>query len=60
MANRAFQKEVADSGAGVPLVIGLEQLATRFTLHLPDQMSRRVRQATAAASLSKINCGERP
>ena len=26
LANRAYQKEVADSGQGVPLVLGLERL----------------------------------
>jgi len=50
LANRAFQKEVADSGAGVPLVLGLERpdgAVSRFeTLVFPEGHPR------AAANLS--------
>ena len=37
LANRAFQKEVADSGVGVPLVLGLERAngeLSRFETHV--------------------------
>jgi predicted NBD/HSP70 family sugar kinase len=37
LANRAFQKEVADSGVGVPLVLGLERAGgelSRFETHV--------------------------
>ena len=61
--NRAYREMLGASGKGVDLVIALRrevlkkqfpEIAKKVSLHVPDEKSRRVYQAVAAAIFPKV------